>query len=84
MIELRTTTSLKEAPELLPVIRKLIERIDPGIVLQTETARHTMLIRIHFPVQEALEIFLAALQEHGIQLPRTGIVTGSSMINGNS
>jgi hypothetical protein len=81
MIEFRTTTTLKEAPELLPLLEKLIERIDPGITLQTETARRTMLIRIHFPVQGELEIFLAALQERGIKLHKTGVMSGASIIN---
>jgi hypothetical protein len=75
MVEFRTTTSLKEASELLPMIQHLIERIDPAIALYTETARRTMLIRIHFPVQGELEIFLAALQERGIKLHKTGVIS---------
>lgn len=79
MIEFRTTTALKEAPDLLPLIEKLIARIDPHIVLRTETHRRTMLIRIDFPAEGELEIFLGALQERGIRLYKTGVMTSIAL-----
>lgn len=67
MIEFRASISTYDAPEILPVVACIAQKIEPLAVIRAESLDSTELVSVLFQRSESAEQFLMELGDLGIE-----------------